>query len=532
MKQLLRVVAFSLLLDLICGQLDVNDYHTWLVKSVCIDVNTNTALSVDPYCCPINSTMSKLSLGSALPYNNIEQTGVQISDSFPIVDKHGSTLYIHNFDYAPFNEFNQHSGSDGYDIYHIEKDVVSISNTKDGGGYGSTFFGFGCQFGNGWALFPTADFSTPAQDYWPIAGVYWEKSAQSFPGDCPGGYSTDTLTVWDMRVDFLFGGMNGNPTKSMNTLVSYHGYETSDGSTPTANFLMNGHLEVFYFTVQYGLTRWEVWTPTSSSSSESGNNTTTQHTGKEEEEHNPYSDSLKECSGSASALFKGQSFTISNCHDWSTVRLLDVPVLPVWPVVNANLLQYFHFEGGICEDTSQGMGLWHRFGSSSDGHETNWSVQTSSADGGMSYLALNCGAAIGATCGPSGSQAMYQDIPVAALPDDVWGNMLYGVNIKTTDGTGSFSLALQLLDAKGSVLWQDVVTDNAVSSSAGSLQTESIYLTVAFLSKTVMLPSSAEVLRSDVTALRFLMIPNDERTYYIVDAFVNPYPATQSVISS
>jgi hypothetical protein len=522
MMQFLRFVTFSLLLDLICGQLDINDYHTWLVKSVCVDVNTNAVLSADPYSCPPNSTISKLSLGSALPYNNIEQMGVQISDSFTIVDKHGSTLYIHNFDYSPFNEFNQHSGSDGYDIYQVEKDVVSISNTKDGGGYGSTFFGSDCQFGNGWALFPTTDFLTPAQDYWPIAGVYWEKSAQSFPGNCPGGYSTDTLTVWEMQDDFLFGGINSNPTKPMKTLVSYHGYETPDGSTPTANFLTNGHLEVFYFTVQYGLTRWEVWAPTSSAD---GGHSTTHHKGKTAE-HIAEADSLNECSGSSSAVFKGQSFTITNCHDWSAVRLLDPPVLPSWPVVNANLLQYFHFEGGMSEEASE-KGLWHRFGSSSDGHETNWSVQSSVSDGGMAYLSVNCGAGAGATCGPSGSQAVYQDIPLEVLSENVWGNLLYGVNVKTAEGTGSFTLALQLLDTEGAVVWQDVVTDSTVSSSAGSLQTESIYLTTAFLSKTVVLPSSSEVVRGDLTALRFLMIPNDEKTYYIVDAFVNPYPSQQ-----
>lgn len=102
--------------------------------------------------------MRKIQPSDPLPYNNFEQLGYQICDSYILLDTKGKNLYFHNFDYAPFNEFNQYSGSDGYDVYKIMSNTVSISNTKDGGGYGSTFFGSGCSFGNGWALFPTTNF--------------------------------------------------------------------------------------------------------------------------------------------------------------------------------------------------------------------------------------------------------------------------------------------------------------------------------------------------------------------------------------
>src|SRR5438045_3510739 len=42
--------------------------------------------------------------------------------------------------------------------------------------------------------------------------------------------------------------------RSMDTLISYHGFQSS------LNFLFRGNLEVFYFTREYGMTRWEVWT--------------------------------------------------------------------------------------------------------------------------------------------------------------------------------------------------------------------------------------------------------------------------------
>lgn len=62
--------------------------------------------------------------------------GYQISDSFSLFDTAGNPLFLHTFDYAPFNQFSQHSGSDGYDVYVVSNGAISVSNTKDGGGYG------------------------------------------------------------------------------------------------------------------------------------------------------------------------------------------------------------------------------------------------------------------------------------------------------------------------------------------------------------------------------------------------------------
>jgi hypothetical protein len=126
---------------------DPNDYLTWLVKSVCElgeETTENGGLQIllpdDPYVgCPEGSFLRKIGVSDAMPYNNIDQADTQMCDSVALVDRAGAPLYVHTFDYAPFNEFNQHSGSDGYDVYVVQDGVVSISNTKDGGSYGSTF---------------------------------------------------------------------------------------------------------------------------------------------------------------------------------------------------------------------------------------------------------------------------------------------------------------------------------------------------------------------------------------------------------
>lgn len=492
------------------GSLDMYDYRTWITKSVCSPASTDATdlpLLWDPYYpCPSPSIIRKLRVGEKYTYNNYEQTGGQISDSFSVLDARGNPVYIHNFDYSPFNQFNQHSGSDGYDVYHVSEDTVSYANTKDGGGFGSTFYGKNCELGDGWVLFPTTNFLSPegkgGEGFWPISGVYWEQNSQAFPGSCPSGYSTNTNTLWDHIPSFEFGGVFNNPSKFMDTIISYHGFETDDGVNPTNNFLQQGHLEVFYFTREYGITRWEVWAPNASPQS-------------------PSSDSqIAECSGSVYGTFKKTNFTKINCHDWSNVKVLSEPILPSWPIVNANLLQHFHFESSkYLSDMNNLPGLWHRFGG------PNWEIGLSSGGSdnnngaGVSFLATNCAAP---TCPPSGYQAVYQDIAFYFSGSSGSNRFLYGVNARTASGTGTLQIGLQALDSDGQVKWQDVVTCTDLDDDNGdgrSGEGDSVYLSSRFISNTVSIPKS-----TNATLLRFLIIPNTPNTFYIVDSFVNIYP--------
>jgi hypothetical protein len=448
------LAAILLLLSSAAAQ-DSGNYLDWLMKTACLD-NMGGITAEDPFYCCSSGASRKVKAGDAVPYNNYEQMGYQICDSFALLDVNGDVLYFHTFDYAPFNVFNQYSGSDGYDVYSVNSDTVSVSNTKDGGGYGSTFFGNRCSFGNGWALFPTSNMLSGGEGYWPISGVYWEHNGLSSPGPCPSGYSTNTLTSWGLSPAFAFGGVNGNAVKAVDALVSYHGFETEkDGKTPTDNFLQNGHLEVFYYTQLYGLTRWEVWFPAASAGSKVG--------------------SSAECSGSGTGTYKGIAFTITDCHDWSQVKPLtatkdhtshppakgnsSVPLvstgfIPAWPLVNANLLQHPHFEASGFSESYQ-TSMWCRFGSSASGGFINWSALVSTGGGdandgsGMAYLAFNCGAGADGQCGAPGSQAIYQDLPVDTRICEGC-TYLFGVNARTApgQGEGTLQIAVQLLDTQ------------------------------------------------------------------------------------
>src|ERR1051326_7172816 len=106
----------------------------------------------------------------------------------------------------------------------------------------------------------------------------------------------------------------------MDAMVSYHGFQTR-----------NSTLEVFYFTREYGMTRWEVWTPATSL---------------------PKPTPTSECAVSKTPRYNGVTYVITGCHDWSRLNtpLPTAPDVPIWPIPNISLLQAAqnpHFIGTV-----------------------------------------------------------------------------------------------------------------------------------------------------------------------------------------
>ena len=289
----------------------------------------------------------------------------------------------------------------------------------------------------------------------------------------------------------------------MDTIISFHGFETDDGTTPTSNFLVHGHLEVFYYTREYGLTRWEVWTPTKQMMT--GTN-------------------KSECNGPATSVYKGQTFNIQFCHDWSNVKPLTVAQIPQFPIPSANLLKNYHFDSGF-SDTDMSIGIWHRFGKSPAGNLINRSILTSKSGtdaqngSGLHYLAINCGAATNGQCSPPGTQALYQDIPISSFCSGC--NYIYGINARTESGVGTFQLAVQMIDDQGVVLWQDVQSGTVLPDNGDGRQGEagSIYKSVTFIHKSFLLPSFPST-----RFVRFLILPNTPNTFDFTDVWVNRFP--------
>ena len=484
--------------------LDSNDPMNWLVKSVCVNASGNL-LTADPYGgCPAGATIRKLKVGEPLPYHNLHNINqLQQHDTIPMPDPStGGTMVVMPFDFPPFNIYNLYEGSDGYDIYRVQGNWVTAPNTQDGGGYGTTFFSSGCTVGGGWNFFPASGFLSGGQSTDQIQGVYWEQGGQSFPGSCPTGYGS-SLNSWQLQKGMTFGVV-GKPTKTTDTMESIHGFEPSD----IAGFKQHGHLEVFYFTKEYGITRWEVWTPTDQSPTKTA-----------------------DCVEPNTVSYQGVNFVVSSCRDWSTVTPATSAVIPVWPIPNLNLLKYAHFDGGF-DDSTTNLQLWHRFGKSPAGNLINWSLLNSTVASdkrynaaGVRYLATNCGAGADSQCGSSGSQAIYQDMPISMFSKNATYG--YGVNIRTVSGTGAFQAAIQEIDGSGKVLWQDVAQDTNITSDNGpdqqADQSQSVFLSSKFVFHVVQVPVLPGAIK-----IRFLMIPITAHTFDVLNAWLAPWPVANS----
>ncbi|MCI4677314.1 hypothetical protein K9U39_00045 [Rhodoblastus acidophilus] len=459
----------------------------WLVKSVCAD-DANEPVAADPYfVCPSGTHRKKISVGDPLPYHNINQTRNEESDSFVLVDKKGAPLYVRDFDWGPkFNTF--FNNTDGYDVYSIANGWISIAATKAGDAAGVTFFGANCTIGNGWLSFPENDFLRGGITTSAIAGVYWEQKGQTFPGACTQ-VTNRTTTQWELKKDVTFGGVRKNPRKTMDALISYHDFNT------TPEFLQHGHMEVYYFTQQYGLTRWEFWTPAAQGRPVTSN-----------------------CLAPDVVQYRDVDFNIADCQDFSNVVLSKTPDIPEWPLPQANVLAHSHFDA---VSQNEAPYVWSVVPPESGQSSATWGLKNSTASAdrvfnqtGIRYVSINCSR--GNSC-----LSLSQELPVGAVHS---GNYLYGVTAKTTAGdVGKIKVSVQQLDARGQVIWEDsfvgVVQSYNGSHPSATRESRSIYLSAGFLHKVAALPP-----RVDARTVRFVIAPEPGAQYDILEAWLNRWP--------
>jgi hypothetical protein len=470
--------------------------YDWLLKNVCADAS-NTLAAVDPYGgCPPGTTERDIQVGERLPYLNHDQPqpgrpdGFQRRDNYPLLDKSGNPLAVGAMDFGydrPYGTFEAGDG-DGYDLLTSRNGWVSASGTRDGGGYSQTFYGSGCTPYNGWIFFPTTFLQSltagsSGQAPTTLTDDYWEESSQNWPGTCNSftHFDSSTITSWQFKPGFAFGGLNGAPVKTMDTIVSTHGYSNS----PT--FITSGALEVFYFTKQYGVTRWEAWAPTA---------------------QNRPPQQTPTCSGPNVMTYNGIPFTLVDCRDWSmTIVGAASESVPTWPVPDTNLLANFHFTGSTNSWTKSGSKTIATALRSTTPDDTRFGP-------GVSYLSLGCG---GSICQPS--QRIYQDIPIA----NIKAGLLYDFAISAVSHgatPGTVSVTLDQVNNRGSVLHSDSFTVSVPAAFRSYTDANSVYLAATFEAATTTAPIT---IQSGATALRFGITPQTpSMTFDIVDAWVMP----------
>lgn len=374
-----------------------------LIQDVCVAAD-GRLLPDDPYDgCPGGAVQRNLELGEPLPYHRHDQPGpgapqgYQRHDAFPRPSPSGTgRRYVSPFDFAPFGEYNP--DRDGYDVVEADGAFASIVGTRDPVGLAQTFFGPGCALDDSWLLFPTATGAGAGERLAQLILVGWERTGAAFPGRCPGRYDR-SLTRWQERtVDFGDSAPTwGSRTKRIPALVVDH---YGGSSVETAD-----HIERFYFTRLYGLTRWERW----------------QRSGTPRPEG---------CNGAT----REGGFVRLDCRDWTHVVPEPEPYPPAaWPTpyADGNRVRNHDFGDGTAT-------YWERLGASTTGAITNRSVIR---DGAGSHMATNCGG----PCSPG--QCLYQDVPRRGLV----GSFRFGGRFYA-EGSGAVEFVVFQRDAAARIL--------------------------------------------------------------------------------
>ena len=467
-----------------------SDVREYLIQKVCVN-EKDEAVAMDPCFCKEPHHLRSLKIGEPLPYHKMDQAAVQRHDSYPARTPGGEEIVVNPFDFTPFGVFNP--WGDGYDIYQIKDGWASASFTKDGGGFGTTFFGGECRPYNGWIFFPATGLDvgdSEKQAALPISARYWEQNGEAWPGKCPTSYTTNSQTFWQIIRDFSFGGSGSSTLKKIDALRVVHGLSTD----PSIN--LKSHLEIFYFTKLYGGTRWEVWVPDVKGA--------------------PASQTAN-CSGPDHFKYHNNDYVRTGCRDWTSVTVTSKPDQMIWPVPSLNLLTNFHFSDGVKH--------WNRVGESQSGNQTNWHLRNSKTSldikyiqpggEGPRYLAINCGG----KC--TTSQGIYQDIDLdehdgeRKREGDGERHFAFGIDVRSESGTGSIKVLLQAIDHDGTFhdLGESMVDVKPNNERFNGEQSIVLSCTSLF--------GTARLARLDgAKLLRFKVTPLTGNTFDIVDTWL------------
>jgi hypothetical protein len=456
----------------------------WLVKSVCADAS-DRPISADPYyVCPKGTRLRKTQRGEMPPYNNVNQTGNLWSDSFILSDAQGRPLYFRSFDWGP--TFGTWANNvDGYDTYSLSGGWVSINATKSGDSGGQAWFTDNCSRDATWVLFPLRDFLKDGTAHTRIGSRNWEQMGASYPGPCPVTYYP-LETDWHLQRSFAFGGKDA-PKKTMDTLIAYHDFQT------TPDYLKSGHMEVYYFTQQYGLARWEAWAPIQQGAKPT-----------------------PKCDVPPTVTYKRQVFVVQDCQDFAKVTPGRPTDDEAWPLPQANVLA----DGHLSSVSPLGGGAsWLVWGPNEA--KPIWVATNSKAPGDSKYdptgvrlVALDCRT-------QAGCASLSQDVPTDRVPTGLY---LYGASVRTSDGTtGDFRVGLQALGPRDAILWQDsfVQTIHPYNGShPGNVAEEaSVYQSVAFPHKIIRVPHV-----QGATTYRVVLTAAGNARYEITEGWLNRWP--------
>ena len=386
--------------------------YDYIVQKVCLDEN-NQVTPEDPYTC---TKKRNLRVGEDLPYSRYNSSTVTNA----LGEIVSQTEFLHNNNIPHLKGYKSHVvsvrewtaaaganrafrdfdvlGGDGYDVVEANGAYSSGVGTRDPITTSADFVWWNnqCQPEDGWVLFPNdilKDFSLRS------IVAYLTGGNQCDPAQ---GFS-DSLTTFQRLAEFEFA--NG---KKMPAVVSNH---YGRGDTQMDLF----HIERFYMTSQYGMSRWERWETAQGCVLAAQFHNQDPNVFCDQARIQKINESwikTKSCTGSGFEDLFGQRFFRTGCSDWTDVKPLDTPIhafnapMTATFVTSRNLLQSADF-------ANRQIGGWQRMVAP---FQPDWAFKENSRTKNIS-LALSCNPQCAA-------HSLYQDVDPRSVVSEYGGGEL------------------------------------------------------------------------------------------------------------
>jgi hypothetical protein len=403
------------------------EVRDFLIQDVCVDAQ-DRPISGDPYTCASHRDLRQ---GEAVPYlrtDNVNGAVYQSVFAFPVrspnpADPNPRVVVAKEFggnDWGTaFRDFDRCTNGnctpvfrDGYDVAEMNGTYVSFVGTSDPGINNQTFWRPGCSPGSsdpswnedGWILFP-ANLTRGVQ------GNVTHGINITTNDRCPSSFNSAHV-AWD----YLAQPLTYTSGKSMVTITSHH-----FAGTNTANATS---FEQFYFTKEYGFTRWEAWRRSDQCGS-----------GGCEAIVN------RNCNGATSAVISGRTFYRLDCRDSTFVVQQSFPLEPSLFLPTPQLSRTQNLvKGGTFANAVMEAG-WNRM---SPQTQTNWTFKSGQHTANNVSLAFSC-------AGTCASNSVYHDANVTSLNGDGVRTVRYGAALKV-DAPAGLHMVAHVFAANGTHL--------------------------------------------------------------------------------
>ena len=296
----------------------------YLIQDVCTD-GAGNAVAGDPASC---GSHRNINIGEDLPYlvTDFDTSNGATYFSFSSIPVHGedNTLKVlisksGQGSFGPDFKFSFDPARDGYDLIDTTySDFASAIRTSDGGCFDQMFSPTGdissiSARAGGWPLFPYDTWKTGSSA---LVHTYKVQITPNVNG-CSNGNSAG-VTYWNAPAVYTF-----ETGKSLTAIKQYH-YASSQLAA------QNNALELYYFSKEYGATRWEAWIPQSRCFAENGNNAGICH--PEDPGNYPLQGRCSKLVVSSTGIagldtWGGQNWVRTDCRDNTNYVALNTPQL-------------------------------------------------------------------------------------------------------------------------------------------------------------------------------------------------------------